>query len=247
MTGSLLRRLAPALVLGLAACASGAPEDALPERVTAPPPPPADAPFAEAITGFVQADAAAPPADCSVLFVGSSSIRFWTTVAEDFPELSVINRGFGGSQTEHVIRYFNHIVAPYRPAKIVFYEGENDINAGDSTDSVISEFETFMDMKTAALGATPVYFISIKPSIARFEELAAQAEANERLAAIAANRPDMTFINVVDAMLDEDGQPKDIFVADDLHMNADGYAIWTEIVGEALETAEVTESPFCAG
>ena len=242
MNAMIARMLCGAAALSLAACAT----TSLPPRVIQPPAPPDDAPFAEAIQGFLAADAAARPDDCAVLFVGSSSIRFWTTVAEDFPELSTINRGFGGSQTEHVIRYFNHIVAPYRPAKIVFYEGENDLNAGDSVDQVVAEFQTFLDMKTAALLDTPVYFISIKPSIARFEQLEIQAEANDRIRAIAGIRPDVSFVDVVDAMLDENGQPKDIFVADDLHMTPDGYEIWTEIVGRALEAAEVTASPFCS-
>src|SRR5579859_3047551 len=38
-----------------------------------------------------------PPKDC-IVFVGSSSIRFWSSLKEDFPGLPVVNRGFGGSE-----------------------------------------------------------------------------------------------------------------------------------------------------
>lgn len=91
-----------------------------------------------------------------MLFVGSSSIAMWKTLAEDIAPLPVINRGIRGAQVEDVNRWFDRMVAPYRARAIVFYAGENDIAAGKSVDGVLADFDTFMQRKTAAMGQTPV-------------------------------------------------------------------------------------------
>ena len=49
-----------------------------------------------------------------MLFVGSSSIRFWETLARDFKGTAVINRGFGGSRIADVTRYADRVVIRQR-------------------------------------------------------------------------------------------------------------------------------------
>lgn len=186
------------------------------------------------IDRYVQSDRAAPPARCQVLFVGSSSIVVWKeSLAADMAPLPVIDRGFGGSYIEHVNFWFDEIVAPYHPRAIVFYAGENDLNAGKSVDQVVADFDTFMARKSEVLGDTPVYFISLKPSKARFQQLPQQSAVNAAIRARAATRSDLNFIDVVPLML-ESGQPKNIFGPDGLHMTPAGYVLWTAAVKAAL-------------
>ena len=197
------------------------------------------------IAQFVEADRAAPPADCQVLFVGSSSIVKWReTLAADMAPMPVINRGFGGSHIEYVNRWFDQIVAPYRPRAIVFYAGENDIDAGKSVDRVLADFDEFMTRKTRALGKTPVYFISLKPSKLRFAQFPLQSQVNDAIRARTAKRSDLHYIDVVSPML-ENGKPKDLFGPDDLHMTAAGYVIWTRAVREALLPTTDAEARRC--
>jgi hypothetical protein len=194
---------------------------------------------------FVEADRAAPPAACQVLFVGSSSIVKWRdTLASDMAPMPVINRGFGGSHIEHVNRWFDQIVAPYRPRAIVFYAGENDIDAGKPVEQVVADFDAFIVRKTQALGQVPVYFIAVKPSKLRVAELGLQGQVNDAIRARAASRSDLRYIDVVPSML-EHGKLKDIFLSDGLHMNAAGYAIWTQIVRAALLPNTETEARSC--
>lgn len=192
--------------------------------------------FLPEIQAFAAQDAAAPPAPCSILFVGSSSIRFWTSLKADMAPIAVINRGFGGSQIADVNAYFDRVVTPYRPRAIVFYAGENDLNAGRSPDEVVESFERFLSLKEQALGDAPVYFISVKPSKARLAQKGAQDQVNARVEALARVRSDLDYIDVVTTMLTPDGQPKDIFVADDLHMTPAGYALWTAKVAPVMQT-----------
>jgi lysophospholipase L1-like esterase len=190
--------------------------------------------LAEEVEHFVADDRVAPPAPCQVLFVGSSSIVKWRpSLAADMAPTPVINRGFGGSHLEYVNRWFDQIVAPYRPRAIVLYAGENDIDAGKTPARVLADFDTFMTLKTRTLKDTPVYFISLKPSKQRFGQFALQSEVNAGVRARAATRSDLHYIDVVPPMLDE-GKPKDIFEADGLHMTSAGYMIWTALVRAAL-------------
>jgi lysophospholipase L1-like esterase len=201
--------------------------------------------LAAEIERFVAADRLAPPAPCQVLFVGSSSIVKWrATLPRDMAPMPVINRGFGSSHIEYVNRWFDEIVAPYRPRAIVFYAGENDLDAGKSVPRVVADFDAFLALKTKALGPTPVYFISVKPSKARFEQFALQTQLNDAIRARARARSDLHYIDVVPAML-ENGRPKEIFEADGLHMTAAGYAIWTRLVRAALLPHAAAEARAC--
>lgn len=209
-----------------------------------PPAPLPGAPFAAELAAFAAADQEAMPGTCQTLFVGSSSIRLWTTLAEDMAPRVAINRGFGGSTIADVNLHFDDVVARYRPRAIVFYAGENDIDMGVEPEAVVAAFRDFMALKRRALGKTPVYFISLKPSRLRMAQMSDQAEVNGAIATIARRARDLEFIDVAPEML-ENGAPRDLYVADGLHMNAAGYAIWTRLVNEALTRMPPRRAPGC--
>lgn len=201
-------------------------------------------PFAEQIVNFAYEDAVYPPQPCGTLFIGSSSIRYWFRLAEEFPDRRIIRRGFGGSQIEHSTYYFDLIVAPHEPREIVLYAGENDLNAGKAPEQVFADFKAFMAKKSARLAATPVYYVSIKPSPLRANMLEAQTATNALIAAYAAERKDLHFIDVASGML-ENGTPKDIFIHDRLHMNYKGYEIWQDQIAAAFAAADLPPVPAC--
>jgi lysophospholipase L1-like esterase len=201
--------------------------------------------FAPEIAAFAAADREHMPAPCGFLFVGSSSIRFWKTLAADMAPAPALNRGFGGSTIADVDAYFDQVVTPYRPRAIVFYAGENDLNAGAAPGAVTADFARFMDLKTKAFGEAPVYFISLKPSKLRWAQRDAQAQVNAQVQAMAAQRHDLHYVDVVPAML-TGGVPKDIYVADGLHMTPDGYKLWTEVVRPVVH-AEAKRPTACKG
>ena len=221
------------LALALAAAAA-APADVPP----APAPLAADAPFRDEIERFAAIDRMQTPPACALLFVGSSSIRLWTSLRSDMAPLPVINRGFGGSTLAQSNLYFDRIVAPYRPRAILLYAGENDLDGGAAPARVVEDFRQFLALKDARLGATPVFYIAAKPSKLRAAQLPRQTELNRGIAEIAAARKDVHFIDVVPAMLDR-GTPRDLYVADGLHMAPAGYAIWREKVMTALRDAGI--------
>lgn len=163
----------------------------------------------------------------AVLFVGSSSIAGWAT-ATDFPEVPIINRGLGGSHVSDINHYYDRLVKPYMPSVIVFYAGDNDIDGGKSPERVLADFKIFADRVREELDETRILFISIKPSIARWEHWPKMTEANELIHDYIAERPNMTYVDLASPLLDESGQPKDVFVEDGLHLNDAGYELWND-------------------
>src|SRR5262245_52826070 len=109
----------------------------------------------------------AVPKDC-ILFVGSSTIRLWQT-ADAFPDLPVINRGFGGSTIPDVNYFADRIVFKYKPRTIVFYAGDNDIAAGHSPEKVFANYQKFSDSVHEQLPNTKLIYLAIKPSPLRWK------------------------------------------------------------------------------
>jgi len=231
-------------VIGASVAAAQTTDPVPPTIPTDPIPFDGDAPFASEIYNFFVQDELFSPRACRTVFTGSSSIRFWLTLDDDFPKLAPLNRGFGGSQITEVIGYFDILLTRHQPREIVFYAGENDINAGASPTDVTARFDAFMNLKSERLGDTPVYFLSLKPSLARLSELTAQAETNELIKAYAAAREDLIFVDIASPMMDGE-TPKDIFISDQLHMNLDGYAIWTEALSDLLNDPDRPKRSGC--
>jgi len=198
---------------------------------------PAAPPFAAEIEAFERADKTNPPPQNAILFVGSSSIRLWKTLAEDFADLTVINRGFGGSQVADSVRYADRIVLPYRPKVVVLYAGDNDLAAGKSPQQVLADFEAFSGKVHAALPDTPVLYLSIKPSVARWHLIDKIREANRLIEQYAGGtQGKVVYVDVFTPLLTPDGQPRpDLLIADGLHLNAEGYKLWTPIVRKELD------------
>lgn len=188
----------------------------------------------KSIAAFEAADKMRPPPRDAVLFIGSSSIVKWKTLAEDFKGIAVINRGFGGSQIADVNRYIDRIVIPCAPRAIVFYCGDNDLAAKPSPKSpatVAGDFQTFVSRIRAKLPSVPIHFIAIKPSPKRVALLDAQRLANRLIREFIEREPNLSYIDVFTPMLGADGQPRrDLFVKDQLHLNARGYELWKSLV-----------------
>ena len=240
--------------LFLAACKTTAPalDLAAPVQTPAPSPPR----FEAAIAAFEADDKVAMPPTCATLFVGSSTVRFWDSLKTDFPTRTVINRGFGGSTVWEIDAYFSRVVAPYHPKAIVFYAGDNDLSdtparegvpahVGRSPDTVYADFAHFMELKDRALGTTPVWFISVKPSKLRWAIQDKMTAVNRKVKALADARDDLAYVDVVPVMLKPDGTPKDIFRDDRLHMTPEGYKLWAPIVNKALDAGQKARAPGC--
>jgi len=194
-------------------------------------------PFAADIAAFKKQDSISLTPKHAILFVGSSSFTKWTDVQNYFPNHIIINRGFGGSTIPDVIRYEQEVIFRYQPKQIVIYCGENDIAFADTlTGSMV--FERFKQLFTDIRNRfpkIPVVYISMKPTPSRWQMKERLIAGNELIAKYLKKKKKAKFISVWNSMLGPDGKPmEDIFIADKLHMNAKGYAIWQKIIEPVL-------------
>lgn len=201
----------------------------------------AQRPFDVEIRKFEQADSANAPVSGQIMLFGSSTLRLWKTAETDcaFGKLTVVNRGFGGSQTVDALRYFEQIVVPHRPKYLFFYEGDNDLNAGKSVDSVYQDIAAFVQKVRQQLPKTRLVLFTIKPSPSRLALLPKQKALNQRLWQLAQQTKNVFYLDTATPMLDASGAPNPtLFIEDNLHMKPEGYAVWTKKVQWFLKKKE---------
>lgn len=196
---------------------------------------PQESPFEPEIVAYEAADKVNPPQKDGIVFVGSSSIKLWKTLKQDFPGKNVIGRGFGGSQLSDSIKFAKRIITPYKPKMIVLFAGTNDIASGKTAETVAADFGKFVSTVRAELPNVRIAFISLSPSPVREARWPVFRKANDLIRKQTIDGENLGFIDVFPAMLNESGGPRpEIFVSDRLHMNADGYKIWKKVVGPFL-------------
>jgi lysophospholipase L1-like esterase len=171
----------------------------------------------------------------AVLFVGSSSIRFWETV-KYFPNNPVINRGFGGAHISDVIFFIDTLVIKYKPQIIVFYCGDNDMAAEKNAERVFNDYKEFVRLVKKDLPETKILYIPIKPSLDRWSRWSDMRVANELILKFSETDRYLHYIDTATPMLNEKSLPDpSLFVEDGLHLNAKGYELWTKILMPDLD------------
>jgi lysophospholipase L1-like esterase len=177
--------------------------------------------------------------DAETLFYGSSSIRMWETLGKDLEGFKPANLGFGGSTLAACVWFFERIMAPYHPKRLVIYAGDNDLGDGRHPEEVFIFFQQLMVKIQKRFGNLPCYFISLKPSPSRSYLLNSYKYINQLIQAeIAQNQPCWRYIDVFSQMIDQNNKPKDeYYTQDGLHMNEGGYRLWATIVKQQLNNS----------
>jgi len=172
------------------------------------------------------------PLQRGILFTGSSSIRLWKDPVKDFNNPNILNRGFGGSQLIDLVENFDRVILQYHPTKIVIYSGDNDVQAGKSAEIVYGDFCTLYGMIKAELPDAKVYYIAIKPSLNRWSKVLEMKKANTMINEFLNTKTNAFFVDIFSPMIGLEGKPqKKWFIEDGLHMNDEGYELWTKILG----------------
>jgi lysophospholipase L1-like esterase len=191
--------------------------------------------FEKEIAAYEAADRAIPPPKGAILFIGSSTIRGWKSLANDFPDHVVLNRGFGGSQITDATHFADRIVFPYEPKMIFFRSGGNDIHGGKPAEQVFEDYKAFVAKVRTRLPDVPIVFISWAPAPSRWEERQTNKRFNNLVKEFTRNTPGLKYVETYDTTITPDGQPRvELFGKDRLHFNAAGYRLLAERVRPAL-------------
>jgi lysophospholipase L1-like esterase len=189
-----------------------------------------------AIQKFEAADSAHPPATGGIVFIGASSIARWTTIAQSFPDLAVVNRGFGGSELADSTRYATRVVVPHAPRIVVLYAGENDLNRGVTPEAIGADFDAFSRVIHTSLPSTRIVVIGLKPSLLRWKLRDGMHQTNTLIRTRCGKDPQCTYVDPWPFMIGAKGEPKpEFFVEDGLHMTPEGYKAWTAMLRPHLK------------
>ncbi|HKA08662.1 MAG TPA: GDSL-type esterase/lipase family protein [Gemmataceae bacterium] len=157
-------------------------------------------------------------------------------LAKSFPGMKAVNTGFGGSEIRDVTHFADRLIFNHQPNVIVFYAGDNDISSSRTPDQVLADFKAFVDAAHARLPKTPVYFISIKPSPARWAKYETQTKANALVKAMCEKDQWLGYIDVVPLLLGGDGKPvEEYYAKDGLHLSPDGYDLLSKLVIRSID------------
>jgi hypothetical protein len=190
------------------------------------------------IREFEQLDKSVKYSPEAIMVAGSSSIKLWATLETDMYPYPVIQRGYGGARLSDFAVYADRIFAPHPCRAIVIFIA-NDITGGDSDKSpreVAELFRYLVKIIRKTHPDTPVFWIAVTPTAARWSVWDKIQEVNTRISDICDDDDNTWFIRTDFAFLDANGKPRtELFIEDKLHLNRQGYAVWTEIVTKELE------------
>jgi len=201
------------------------------------------------LDAFAAADRERLPAPGGVLFVGSSTIRMWSRLADDFRQQPVvINRGFGGSTMADCSLFAAELVVRYQPRLVLVYAGDNDLAEGRTPLQVLESFAQFAGTVRAALPDTRIAYISVKPSPSREKLLPGVRETNHIIEAYLQRLPNSDYIDVYTPMLGADGRPRaELFRGDQLHLNDEGYRLWQSVIAGRLQEPAMSRTSVAQG
>ena len=191
--------------------------------------------FEKKVIEYETEDLRSAPAKGAILFAGDSQFYRWKTIREDLPGYTVINRGIDSFQFRDLNRYAERIVIPYAPRLIVLHVGGNDVHNGRTPAQVLEDFKSFVGLVRARLPSVPIVYSSITPGPGRWDEAPQRKETNRLIREYVATRPDLKFVDLWDAMLTADGQPReDLWVEDRVHPNHAGYLLRVQLTRPLL-------------
>jgi lysophospholipase L1-like esterase len=190
-------------------------------------------PFEKEILAYEKQDSLSMPAKGQILFIGSSSFRLWKSFEADMKGLPAsFNRGFGGSTLADALYYFDRMVVKYQPKWVIMYEGDNDLAKGKLPQQIAAEYDEFKARLKKQVPGAKLVFVAARPSLARVAIVDKQKELNALIKA----RGDY-FIDMHSPFYLADGSlMMDIFVADKLHLNEKGYAIFAKQIRQFVQS-----------
>ncbi len=183
-------------------------------------------------------DAEQADPDDAILFIGSSSIRRWEDIAVDMSPYRTIQRGFGGSKYSDVAVFADRLLHPHHYRALVVFVG-NDVSGkpeDHSPDQVEQLVRYLIGVSRAHRPNAPVLLIEVTPTEKRFDAWPRIREVNARIREVALTTPHTYFVSTAAFYLDPEGNPRpELFVEDRLHLNADGYDLWSTLIRRRLD------------
>jgi lysophospholipase L1-like esterase len=179
--------------------------------------------------------------DNAILFIGSSSIRLWETIADDMAPYAVIRRGYGGASYRDLCHYAPRLIAAHQPRAIVVFVA-NDITSPENSpdpEHVMIDIRATLARIRERHPKLPVFFVAVTPTESRWKAWPIVQRLNGMIEAMSHESPATFFIPTESHFLDAaSGTPvSTLFRADRLHLSPAGYKVWADVIRSSLEVA----------
>ena len=196
--------------------------------------------FEGEIKKFEKADSEKLPPKGAVVVTGSSSVRMWhDRIQKDLSPLTVIPRGFGGSNMNDLYNFSDRVILKHRPRAVVIYEGDNDTAQGIHPLQIKAKLLDLVSKLRESNKDIRIYLITVKPSIKRLNIWDKAVTTNKIYKELSESDKNIFYVDTASALL-ENGKPRnDIFIHDDLHLNEKGYDLWAAAVKKVLLPVEL--------
>ncbi|MES2179925.1 MAG: GDSL-type esterase/lipase family protein [Gemmatimonadota bacterium] len=195
--------------------------------------------FEKNVADYEAADRREAPPRGAILLIGDSQFFRWSTLHEDLPEYTIVNRGVDAMQVSDVLHFADRLVVPYAPRMIVLHAGGNDVHNGRSPDTILADFKSFVAKARARFPNVPIAYSGITPGPGRWDEAVPRKATNALIKAYVQTQRGLFFIDLWDALLTADGKPReDLWVEDRVHPNHAGYLIRAKLMRPILGAAD---------
>ena len=179
--------------------------------------------------------------DDNYLFLGDSITDFYD-LDEYYEGLPVVNSGIDGNDTQDILDDMENRVYQYNPSKVFLLIGTNDIDHGDSLDSIVDNIEKILLEIRENRPYAELYLESIYPVMEG--EKAVNSRTNEKIMTINdkleefCKKEQITYIDMFDLLVDSSSEKVQInpkYTKDGLHLSDEGYDVVTNEVKKYLK------------
>lgn len=165
-----------------------------------------------------------------VVLAGSSYIEYWTSASTAFAPLKTVNNGIGGSTIQDWMTLYEKLIVNYKPSAVVVYVGSNDIAGGKSGKATAAQACLLLKRLKTKLPGVPIYYISIAPSIRRWNLWKENQICNKAVSSFCSKTSGVSFIHCTPYLLKNGKLRKELYRSDQLHFNQKGYQVWNQVI-----------------
>jgi lysophospholipase L1-like esterase len=182
----------------------------------------------------------------AVVFLGDSITEGWKTLAQDFPNLKVANRGIGGDITSGVLYRLQADVLSLKPKAIVLLIGTNDLGQDADPEDIASNVKLILEAVRNYDPKLKVILCKVLPRGGRPERHFVEKikKINSLEADYAKDMPNVTICDTFTPLADAQGEPIAADFRDDhLHLIPAGYTVWKETLTPGLASLNLSTDP----
>lgn len=173
-----------------------------------------------------------------ILLAGSSSVEYWSTAASAFAPWKTLNMGIAGTKVTNWEKLYKSLIVPYDPKAVVLYAGSNDIGDGicEATGAeTAAETRRLIQKIQKSLPDTPIFYVSICPSLKRDEAWRDIRICNKKMKAYCAGKKNVYYIDVASYFWEDGKLNPALYSSDRLHLSKKGYKIWNSVIGPRVK------------